>query len=396
MPRAADVRQDVTHRSAAFLVVVLVLASCAAPPRARDQVDPRVETAAWEALPEGPLTPRRSAHGFALDGKFVVVGGTSAEACPPAADCVEPAGAPHRDGAVFDPSTGTWTTISDAPVPLGFGSGAVAGGRIFLLLWDIGSSHPAVRAAFVSYDPARDTWTELPPPPGEDMLTLTEAGSTIVAYQSSQEYVVGHDFVFDDGKWSELPADPLRPSYDRSIVATPHGLVLLGIEHVSNPGGERPNLYRAALLDGDAWHRLPDSEVVGWNPIWSWTGGRVVNAATASADGGEVNGWGRSYPAGGILELGTRSWSDLPRPPDPAAGMSSIPYVAGPLAIASDGWVFDSRTDGWTRLPEPDGAPDGEAAAAWVGAGLFLWGGVVYDDRGSRLLARGWSWEAPR
>jgi hypothetical protein len=45
---------------------------------------------------------------------------------------------------------------------------------------------------------------------------LAPAGGDIIAYQSTQENGVTADLIYDpdDQSWSELPRDPLRPSFD--------------------------------------------------------------------------------------------------------------------------------------------------------------------------------------
>ena len=157
-------------------------------------------------------------------------------------------------------------------------------------------------------------------------------GDQVVAYQSSHENGVAPDTVYDADKdtWTPLPASPLGSGFDRSMVALDdHRLVLLDLELVPNPGAERPSLYRAAVLDltDRSWRRLPDSEVVGSTPTWLRSGGLVVNPATESFDGGEVGNWGRSYPAGGILDPDTGRWSALP----------ATRSTAAPAAACRDG-----------------------------------------------------------
>lgn len=378
----------------AFLLILL-FASCGerANSGSRD-----LSAGSWEILPDSPLAARRSAHAFAIDHKLMIVGGTAAEPCPVGADCGEPSEAPFSDGAVYDPDQARWTEIADAPLPIGYGTGAVADGRLYLLITDGGSTHPEVRRAFVSYDPGRDVWAELEAPPDDPTLMLAPAGDDIIAYQSTQENGVTADLIYnpDDQSWSELPRDPLRPSFDRSIVWTDAGLVLLGIEVVPNPGSKEPSFYRAAILDGSGrWVRLPDSEVIGWNPQWSWSAGQVVNASIESADGGEVNGWGRSYPAGGMLDPITKEWAPLPSVPARAGDFTGIYAFGGSRALVGSGWTFDAASGGWLELSRPDGAPESEAAAAWVGDELFVWGGVRFARNEGELLGDGWRWSMP-
>src|SRR5688500_4741674 len=73
----------------------------------------------WVELPEGPLSPRRAANAFELDGRLLILGGTEADPCPPNADCSTPEEAPFRDGAFFDQAKNEWESIAEAPVPIG-------------------------------------------------------------------------------------------------------------------------------------------------------------------------------------------------------------------------------------------------------------------------------------
>jgi hypothetical protein len=324
----------------------------------------------------------------------LLFGGTAAPACPPNADCETPTEAPFSDGAAYDPQTQSWTSLAPSPVPIGYATSAVLGDDVYLLVAPFGSSHETARSAFLTYDTADDEWEELelPPNPLYRMLIATE--DRLVAYQHSQEDRIEGDFAYDEGSasWSELPADPLRASYDRSMVWTDEGLVLLGIELVPNPGAAEPSLYRAAIFTDDEWRRLPDSEVMGYNPVWSWTGGRVLNAAIERGDGGETNNWGRTYFAGGMLDPSTGEWSSLPEVPDAPGPLTGIFASGERYASAGGGWVFDADGERWLELTRPPGAPDGEHAHAWVGDELIVWGGVRWEGSKGVLLDDGWSW----
>lgn len=349
----------------------------------------------WTELPPAPLAPRRSAHALWVGDRLLVMGGTDAPPCPPNADCIEPTEAPFRDGAAYDPATKTWRPIAEAPVPLGYASTAVVGDRAYFLLGGFGSSHPDVRAAFLAYDAATDRWRELAMPRGKRTLMLAGAGTTLIAYHSTHEIEVLPDLVYDpeSDSWSELPPDPLGPSFDRTIVQAGSGLVLFGIELVPNPGAESPSLYRAALFDDGVWKRLPDSEVVGWNPIWWAVDGRVINPTIERLDGGEVNNWRRSYPAGGTLDVTDERWIELPDPPGEPGEFTGI-YAAGDrYMVGGQGLVFDAKEGRWTNLPRPTGGPDGEAAATWTDAGLVVWGGVRWKGSEGALVGDGWVWQ---
>jgi hypothetical protein len=347
-------------------------------------------------MPASPLAPRRAAHAVEVGGKLLVFGGTPAPACPTGADCDTPTEAPFDDAAAYDPATKSWTELARSPVPIGYASSVVAGDIVYLLVAPFGSSHPSARNAFLSYDATRDRWTELALPPSPLYRLLAPSHDAVVAYQHSQENGIEEDFVYSptDDTWAELPPDPLRPAYDRWMVWSDAGLVLTGLPHVANPGAERPSLYGAALLNAsnDGWKRFPDSEITGYNPEWSWTGERVLNASTERSDGGETNNWGRTYFAGGMLDPRTGEWSALPDVPDGYGGFTGINASGDRYATAGGGWVFDAAESRWLELSKPNDAPEGEAAAAWVGDELFVWGGVRYEGSDGVLLDDGWSW----
>jgi hypothetical protein len=354
----------------------------------------------WTRMPEGPLSARHAAHAFWVDGTLLVIGGTEADPCPPGAGCTAPEIGPRRDGAAFDPGTNEWQRIADAPVPVGTAFGTVVGDRLYLL---VGFEGDPVRQAFLSYTPKSDTWRELAPPTKKPAFRfLVPFGDDVVAYESSQERGVRGDLLYDttSDSWSKLPVDPLAETYDRGMVWTGEEIVLLGIPNVPNPG-VKPSIYRAAALTQDLeWRRLPESEVVGSNPVWHFTGGVVVNASTVEVDGGETNNYGRFYPTGGIFDPAKEQWSDLPNPPehdyeafrDHVTGI----YVGGEAMVTDgNGWALNVPTGDWAALGRPEDGPESEMAAAWMGDRLVIWGGVRWDGSEARLYDDGWIWEPP-
>lgn len=116
-----------------------------------------------------------------------------------------------------------------------------------------------MRSAFLVYNVRDDRWAELDPPPVPvgTSLVLVAAGDKILGYHPTQERGVLPDLMYDPatGEWTDLPADPLAPSFDRSAVWTGQEFLLLGLEVVPQPNSARPSLYRAAGLDptGGTW-----------------------------------------------------------------------------------------------------------------------------------------------
>jgi heat shock protein HslJ len=180
-----------------------------------------------------------------------------------------------------------------------------------------------------------------------------------------------------------------------------HRLVLLDLELVPNPNAEGPALTRAAVLDltDRSWQRLPDSEIVGLGGPWLHSGGLLVNPATESYDGGEVGNWGRSYPAGGILDPDAGRWSALPATAPPQRQYLHVATVAGDGVVVTGNSVLHVRDRSWAALPDLPALHDvGSAATAWAGDRLFVWGGARFDEAhpGGQLRSAGWTWRPDR
>lgn len=374
----------------------LMLTACSAP-EVQEPSGPSAEEVAaevgWQPLAESPIGPRTGAHAFWTGSEVLVVGGTDDISCPPGADCV--AGRPAlRDGAAYDPTTGAWVEMPDAPVPMGTISGATVEGTLYV--W-APSFEDGAASAFLSYTPGDDAWIELDHPPFEagDYMVLVSAGDQLVAVQSTHELGMTPDLGYDPAteQWAELPPDPLAPSFDREMVWTDAGLVLLAHALVPNPGSAEPSVVMAARFAeaDETWERLPDSELIGYG--FRWSGTAVVNAAIGSADGGQVNNWGRDHPFGGTLDPAAASWSELPGTPEEAGELTGLFAAGGGWTVSGDGWALHDRSSTWVELRRPAaGASEQGQAAVWAGDRLFMFGGTRVAGPRFVLVPGGWAW----
>ncbi|HEX2044690.1 MAG TPA: hypothetical protein VHF23_03560 [Gaiellaceae bacterium] len=307
---------------------------------------------------------------------------------------------PLADGAAFDPRTGAWRRVADSPVPFEWAQGLVVGGTAFV--WIPGNpGRPNAPSAFLAYRIEDDRWEELPLP-ADDLdpyRGIVQAGEGLVAYTGSDEQGERPDVIFDPaaGSWSELPADPLSPSFDRSMAWSGRELVLFEHELVPNPGAEEPAVTRAAALDLDtgSWRRLPDSEILATGP-WVPDDGRLINPMLGGADGGEIGNWGRTYPYGGILRPETGEWSPLPEAPDGEEDFGSgVLTESGGHYFGYRGWILDTASDTWTEVPPLD-TGDLVTARTVVAAGadMLVFGGARWDASGDdgALLNDAWIW----
>ncbi|MBW6435036.1 hypothetical protein KZ829_14940 [Actinoplanes hulinensis] len=365
-----------------------VLVGCAgnAEPVAPEAVEPKAAEgkAGWTALPKSPLSPREAVLGLWTGREVLLIGGSDASPCPPSASCVgDPT--PLADGAAFDPATDRWRKIADSPVPLTGGESAVVGGTVYVL--------PPDGKELLAYRIDADAWARMPVPFGGG-YGLLAAGDRLVAYLGSEENGGGKDYLFDPraATWSALPADPLNPAFDRAMAWTGSELVLFDHELVPNPGSEKPALTRAATLDlaAGSWRRLPDSEILGTGP-WLAAGKELVNPMLGGADGGEVNGWGRTYPYGGGVAPATGTWSDLPKPPSGDVYSAGARTGGTAVYFGSDGVVLDTTTGTWQRVPAIPGGDVTHRTVVAAGVRMLVFGGASFDGTPA-VVDDAWIW----
>jgi hypothetical protein len=335
--------------------------------------DPRQAPAAWQRLPDPPLSARWGSVVAWTGSEVLAVGGDTRAPCPPNASCT---GAEHypRDGARLDPRAGIWQRMADAPsdVPA-FAPNVLVAGTLYV----------EARGVLLAYEVARDAWSTIPTPAGfTDGQLVADADRLVVASGSDEQRIVP-DRVYDPGteRWSTLPDDPIGPAFDRVLTAIPTGLVLTAHELVDDPGGDGPSLVLAARFDRatSTWTRLPDSDQLGgW--AWTWTGRRLLDPTLGGGDGGAVGNYGRTIPFGGVLDPTTGQWSRLRHPPREAGHGWAVTALGGRFA-AVGGWTYDDETASWAEVPRPEGAPAQPGAAVWAGDRLVVIGGVR-DDRG--------------
>lgn len=311
----------------------------------------------------------------------MVVGGWDSPACPPNASCVGPEHPPLRDGALFDPATGEWEQLADAPVPVSGHDAVVIGETVYLLTPEWGR---ADSPTFLSYNLTTDVWTELPAPPSA-AGGLVAAGEQLISVSNSDEQKPAVDALFDpaSAQWRELPADPLGPSYDREAVWVGDRLLVTAKDLVPSPGSEKPPVVRLATFDPRAgeWELLPDTEIIGWTP--TFVNGLVVFPTLGSGDGGDVNNWGKDYPFGGIIDPTGSSFTTLPATADDLRSTIFDGVVVGDAVIVSD-FLLDPVTGTTARIPALPVGQLLEPTIVGGGDSLFVWGGTTGTENTSR------------
>jgi hypothetical protein len=326
---------------------------------------PATVSDAWTEVSEVPLSHRDGPLVADVAGSIVVVGGSVPFDCPPGAFCPFPRGA--RGGAVYDPATGAWHQMSNPPVRLGAGVDyGVDGDRLIVManveLW--------------MYDLSTDTWTQPHSPPlqmrGDESMTV--GGGKLYLLPGEKLHTETRYQVLDlaTGEWSWLPRSTNRPILQlRKLFVTPYGIVVVG--ETGDVNGVHLHTQAEILVRG-GWTRLADPYLhsTGWP--WHWTGSRLIAPVL-----------NEKQRRGATLDLQTRTWGQLPKPPDAGGGWAVSAAGDGDLVIAdiygeATGYVYDDATQSWTQL----GAPTRSSAVA-QGSGTFVDGTLYAVDRQSRL-----------
>jgi hypothetical protein len=371
---------------AAAAAVVVVAAGGSLLGTGRMSIGPSVPGGDWRELPAAPLSPRAYAQSVWTGREVLVVGGEK-NPCPPNADCAVPDDQ-LRDGAAYDLRTHTWRTIQAAPVPVGPGDRLVVADGVVVL-----RDSQQQGSRWFSYEPDHDRWSQIDDvPPGIGDLP-SALGSRVYAIAGRQVAVYDVDTL----RWTMLPPDTIEPALSqRRVTATDVGPVITGEDSTQPHDGSAPSLMLADVWDGTQWRRLPPTQQLA-NNEWSWTGTRMVDPEPFTLDGGEVDGWGRAYPMGGILDPATGTWAPLPdalvNPPQGDNRGWGVSASGGPW-ITELGQVYDDATGQVWQLARPDGAPDYASAATWADGRLVVFGGTDLGADGAvdGLSNRAWLW----
>lgn len=364
----------------ALLAAVAVLCGCGAP---RTTSTAGSGAGGWEQLPDAPVSGRTGAHVTEVGDRVLVVGGWSF-LCPPNADCAGPEQPPMSDGAAFDPATGTWQPVADAPFGFHGGRSAVVGDEVYLATGCRDDPYCRGRPELLRYDASADRWEELGPMPGElRYAELVAVGGDLLAASTSDENgeVSDHLYDVDAGTWEPIPDDPLEAAYDRRVVV--HGGRVLLFGSPLDDAGEQDVKVGAALdLASLTWSRLADSPGPGYQV---WRLGEEAWLNPHYSDGG------------GVLDLRDDTWRAFPADPVGPGWDGDMAGVLGEGTASFEydaGWVRDTRTDEWLRVPERPGEGYDESLTA-VGDALFVFGGQRWAQDEGELLSEAWIWRPP-
>jgi hypothetical protein len=314
----------------------------------------------------------------------VIAGGRTERPCADTGSCAGPLQAAQRDGAAFEPSTGQWHPIADAPTSFAAGGPAgtnavVAGGDLYVL--EAGTDHDP--SAFLRYRSDADRWTRLPVP-RDRSATLVAGDHEVFAVPAGSDgrsvRIERFETGRNSGTWRTLPADPLGTTDFRQATWFDGRLMLAGPPLATSPGSDAGNV-RITWWDpaSDTWTRPAVGRVTGRDP--ATVGDRIVWPG---------NGGARSSSLGGIFDPAAERWSSLPDPLgrdglDRASGL-----VVGSRIIAGDpaaaepggrGQLLDPVSRSWTAIPPLPGPDRFDPALGASIDEILVWGGGTATEK---------------
>lgn len=292
-----------------------------------------VSTGGWTAVATGPNTPSARVLATAVwTGQVVVVWGGG-----DAAGLVD-----YATGALYDPSTGSWTPMStqNAPSARRAPYGVYTGSKV--LFWGGFTFNGNAQGGAFLYDPVTNEWSAA--------STANQANAVMhptVGWSGTSFYVFGglaaqstlDFFVYEPATnmWAKL-ASPANERFgafggwDGSYFVTWGG---------RKQGGGAPQEWS----DGRRW------DTSGWG---------TTSAAPASMTARHAlhreSGWSARTSGGNSLLVGG---------------------VNGAGEIQKDGAIYNSTTNTWTAAPAwPSGEDRRWASGVWAGSEFVLWGGL--------------------
>lgn len=310
---------------------------------------------------------------------------------------------PHyqSDGARYNPTTDSWTTISSVNAPSARADHSAVWTGSEMLVWggeryDDPSSHVLLNDG-KRYNPATDTWSDISSfnaPSARREHSAVWTGNEMIIWGGA--YYGGYWHYPADGKrynpttdtWADMSiANAPVPRYLHTVVWTGSEMIIWGGSGddccINDSGGR----YSPAM---DAWRDMaPNASVSRTRQIAVWTGDKVI------VWGGEL---GSDYsPIGGRYDPVTDTWAEISSVDGPAGrerhcavwtgnqviiwgGETRQNGPHGPeRSVLNDGKRYDPTTDKWTNMAATAMDARMSHTAVWTGREMIVWGG--WDGR---------------
>ncbi|WP_157640831.1 Kelch repeat-containing protein [Longispora albida] len=264
-----------------------------------------------------------------LGGKAVCAGGAADSA--------------YKDGYSYDPGANAWTAIADLPIDLWGSSDAAANGQLVLMGGITGNSTMLTNRSF-AYDPAGNTWAELP----EARVPTARGAGACGAYKiggwtgpftpsAGVEALAGFDQCGTasggDVPWlATTPATfTLQPGKSQTV--------LVAMTAKPENGIDQPGDYTATLSAGGVTpYAAPKTDVLlHAQPPSGW--GKITGTVTGTPCGGSP------VPVPATVQLNGSGSNQFTLKASVAGGKFTywVPRGKYQIIVAKDGWIPQAR-----------------------------------------------------
>lgn len=332
----------------------------------------------WQKMADSPLTERRESSSFWNGSMWIVAGGYGS-----------PSPYYKSDAAMFDPANNTWTALPAWPSSFdGRERPALGGNATKTVIW--GGYASGAAGDGIVFDVTTQTWSTMSttssPGPRYDMayawdgtaqkLIVFGGRSSSTSYQNNL-----HSYDPATDTWVELPQSPLTGRVQTQFAwdKDRRWLYIWG-------GYSGSYLNDGAIYDADAnkWRALP--------PVPSTFDARREGGAAVASDKFVVFGGYGSSPTnkgdGIMFDPVTNQWTMLPTPPlderyevVAASDGQRVAFWGGEQGSVEkgDGAIFDPANMKWQGMSEgtlvQSPEPRYYAMGDWTPQGIIVWGG---------------------
>ena len=264
-------------------------------------------------------------------------------------------------GAAFDPRSKELRPLATAPIPSRWYHTAVWTGGEMIVWGGSGCEEQTGQDECrdgAAYDPITDSWRRIADAPmGGYAHTLVWTGRKLIVWGGTDDgesegtrgyprnfLNIGAAYDPDTDSWRELEASPLDPRGWHSSVWTGDEMIVWG--------GDTSPCTTGSCESESADAAAYDPSTGKWRPIAHGPlSGRVDHSAVWTGE--QMIVWGGSPPGGGIGY--------------------------------DDGAMYDPQRDSWALLPGSPLSDRYRHGALWNGKAMFIWGGITEDESGLHM-----------
>lgn len=325
-------------------------------------------------MPDAPIEGRSGAAAVWTGSEMLVWGGAGLDGS---------AEQPMSDGAAFDPASGSWRLLPEAPIE-GRAYSATVWTGTEMIVWG-GSQNGQMLDDGAAFDPGTGEWRVLSDSP------LSAAMTSGVAWTGTEMFIIGG---LNDANGNAAAYDPVADSW-RDIADAPGpnappfptavwtGEALLTILGPNGPAG--PNQLASYQPDIDEWQIVQDAFVpatlFGLPDDAPDTGNRTSVGIPLLAD--------TELPV--LDRFGAAIDRIQPKPSSlPTAELFAPVWSGQEILIWSGGdagLALDPASGVWRPFPAGGLEPRTHGAVVWADGVLISWGGFVSEPGGSAFVA---------